>query len=160
MKFVIKDIDFEFEDCAKVIRESFITVATEFGITKQNTPTNPAFIESDTLAKMKEKGIRMYGGYIGYKLIAFVALEKASNDNYYLEKLCVFPKYRHRGYGEELIKYIFDTVKELGGKKVSIGIINDNKILKHWYMKNGFNETVRKVFEHLPFEVCFMEKLI
>lgn len=160
MKFIIKDIDVEFEDCVKVIRESFITVATEFGITKKNAPTNPAFIESDTLAKMKEKGVRMYGGYIEDKIIGFVALEKARDDSYYLEKLCVVPDYRHFGYGEQLIKYIFDTVKGFGGKKVSIGIINDNRVLKNWYMEKGFNETGKKVFEHFPFEVCFMEKLV
>ncbi|NLO09506.1 MAG: GNAT family N-acetyltransferase [Clostridiales bacterium] len=160
MMFEIIDIDVEFEECAKVIRESFITVATEFGITKKNAPTNPAFIESNTLAKMKEEGVRMYGGYIEDKIIAFVALEKASDDSYYLEKLCVVPEYRHNSYGEQLIQYIFATVKGLGGKKVSIGIINDNIVLKNWYIKNGFNEIGRKVFEHLPFEVCFMEKLI
>lgn len=160
MKFVIKDINIEIDDCARVISESFMTVAKEFGITKQNAPTNPAFIDSEALVKMKEKGVRMYGGYIEDKLISFAALEKASDDIYYLEKLCVVPEYRHNGYGEQLIKYIFDTVKGLGGKKVSIGIINDNRVLKNWYMKNGFSETGRRVFEYLPFEVCFMEKLI
>lgn len=157
--FRIREINEEYEDCVNVIRESFITVATEFGITKQNAPTNPAFIDIDTLVKMKERGVRMFGGYIEDKLIGFVAIEKASDENYYLEKLCVIPQYRHHSFGEQLINYVYESVKKIGGKKVSIGIINDNKILKNWYINNGFIETGRKVFEHLPFEVCFMEKL-
>jgi ribosomal protein S18 acetylase RimI-like enzyme len=102
----------------------------------------------------------MYGGYVNDILAGFVALEKASEDNYYLEKLSVLPQYRHHGYGERLLSFAFETVKTLGGKKVSIGIINDNTVLKNWYIRNGFVETGRRVFEHLPFEVCFMERLI
>ncbi len=144
----------------KVIRDSFITVAKEFSITRQNAPTNPAFIDSKALVKMKEKGVKMYGGYSEGKLIAFVAIEKARDDIYYLEKLCVIPLYRHHGYGEQLIEFVFEIVKSNGGKKICIGIINDNTILKNWYKKNDFAETGRKVFNHLPFEVCFMEKMI
>ena len=160
VNFEIKDIDIEFEDCVNVIRNSFITVAEEFNITRQSAPTNPAFINSEAMVKMKEKGVKMYGGYSEGKLIAFVAIEKASDDIYYLEKLCVIPPYRHHGFGERLIKFVFETVKSNGGKKVCIGIINGNTILKKWYIKNDFSETARKVFNHLPFEVCFMEKLI
>lgn len=160
VNFEIKDIENGFEDCVNVIRNSFITVAEEFKITRHSAPTNPAFIDSEALVKMKEKGVKMYGGYCGGKLIAFVAIEKASDDIYYLEKLCVVPPYRHHGYGERLIRFVFETVKSNGGKKVCIGIINDNTILKKWYIKNDFSETARKVFNHLPFEVCFMEKLI
>lgn len=160
MTFEIKHIDDEFDDCVNVIRNSFKTVAEEFNITRQSAPTNPAFIDSEVLVKMKEKGIKMYGGYSEGKLIAFVAIEKESDDIYYLEKLSVIHPYRHHGYGERLIKFVFDTVKSNDGKKVCIGIINDNTVLKKWYERNDFYETSRKVFESLPFEVCFMEKPI
>lgn len=162
MDFEIKEIatDEEFEDCVKVIRNSFITVAEEFNLTRQNAPTNPAYIDIEALLKMKENGVKMYGGYYESELIAFAVIEKANDDIYYLEKLCVIPTYRHHGYGEQLIKFVFNTVRSKGGKKVCIGIINDNAILKKWYMKNDFSETMRKTFSHLPFEVCSMEKLI
>lgn len=160
LNFRIREIIDEYEDCANVIREAFSTVAKEFGITRQIAPTNPAFIEADALVKMKEKGARMYGAYTDDKLVGFVALERASEELFYLEKLCVLPMHRHHGYGEKLISHIFDTAENLGGKRVSIGIINDNTILKNWYIKNGFVETGRRVFEHLPFEVCFMERIL
>ena len=152
MNFEIKDIDIEFEDCVNVIRNSFITVAEEFNITRKSAPINPAFINSEAMVKMKEKGVKMYGGYSEGKLIAFVAIEKASDDIYYLEKLCVIPPYRHHGFGERLIKFVFETVKSNGGKNVCIGIINGNTILKKWYIKNDFSETARKAFNHLPLD--------
>ena len=158
MSIVIKKINAEFEECANVIRNSFITVANEFKITKENAPTNPAFTESDSLMKMKEKGIEMFGAYKDDHCVGFVAIEKASEDSYYMEKLAVLPEYRHNGYGKELIDFVFSNVKKSGGKKISIGIINENRKLKDWYIKHGFVETSIKVFKHLPFEVCFMEK--
>ena len=52
---VIKRIDNANEECARVIRDSFITVANEFGLTKENAPTNAAFIELDSLIGLQQK---------------------------------------------------------------------------------------------------------
>jgi hypothetical protein len=51
-------------------------------------------------------------------------------------------------------------VKQANGVKVSIGIINENTILKKWYADYGFIETAIKEYSHLPFNVCLMEKSI
>lgn len=158
---IIKRIDeHQFEECARVIRNSFITVADEFNLTKENAPTNPAFIERDSLEKMKEKGIGMFGAFEGDVCIGFVAIEKANEDVFYMERLAVLPEHRHKGIGRELMDFVFDYSRRNGGKKVSIAIINKNKRLKDWYIKYGFIETGVKEFKHLPFEVCFMEKAV
>ena len=158
--FEIKKIENIDQDCVRVIRDSFITVADEFNITKQNAPTNPAFIEIETLQTMKQKGIDMYGAFINNAVIGFVAIEKVSEDLYYMEKLAVLPEYRHKGYGTRLIDFVVETVKKAGGKKISIGIINENKVLKDWYIRNGFSETEIREFSHLPFTVCFLERAV
>jgi len=158
--FEIKKIENIDQDCVRVIRDSFITVADEFNITKQNAPTNPAFIEIETLQTMKQKGIDMYGAFINNAVIGFVAIEKVSEDLYYMEKLAVLPEYRHKGYGTRLIDFVVETVKKAGGKKISIGIINENKVLKDWYIRNGFFETEIREFSHLPFTVCFLERAV
>ena len=90
--------------------------------------------------------------------IGFVAIEKASDEFYYMEKLAVLPEYRHRGFGKKLMDFVSDYVKAKNGKKISIGIINENSRLKTWYQAYGFEETGLYQFEHLPFVVCFMEK--
>jgi hypothetical protein len=51
-------------------------------------------------------------------------------------------------------------VKELGGHKISIGIIEENTVLKRWYSNNGFIHLGTKTFDHLPFTVGFMEAVI
>ena len=48
-------------DSVSIIRESFATVAEQFGLTKVNAPTHSAFIELRHLKKMQDKGIAMFG---------------------------------------------------------------------------------------------------
>lgn len=152
--------DNELEKSIDVIKESFATVAKDFNLTEMNCPTNPAFITFEKLKEIAKKGIRMFGLYYNDKQVGFVAIEKSDNANYYMEKLSVLPEYRHNGFGKKLMDFVFDFIHQENGESVSIGIINENAILKNWYKKYGFIETGTKQFEHLPFVVCFMERKI
>lgn len=146
-----------FDECAEVIRNSFITVADELKLTRANAPTNPAFIENDALNSMYEKNIDMFVVTNEDACIGFVALEKADNGVYYLERLAILPEYRHKGYGKMVLDFAVSHVRERKGKRISIGIINENEVLKNWYLSYGFIETETKAFQHLPFTVCFMD---
>ena len=158
---VIKS-DKELVESVQVIRTSFLTVADCFNLTIENAPTNPAFITFERLKELKNKELKLYGLYNkpNNKQIGFIAIEKANNSLYYMEKLCILPQFRHNGFGKKIIDFVFNYVKKNDGDKVSIGIINENKILKKYYIKNGFIETDLKKFKHLPFTVCFMEKML
>ena len=92
--------------------------------------------------------------------IGFVAVEKADESLYNIEKLTILQELRHKGYGRNLIEFCFEHIKVSGAKKVSIGIINKHTVLKNYYKEIGFEETSSKEFAHLPFTVCFMEKKI
>jgi len=155
--FVIKSIDSADEECVRVIRDSFRTVADEFGLTKESAPTNAAFIELDSLEALHQKGTRFFGGFFDDRLVGFVAIRKAKDDLYYMEKLAVLPGFRHRGYGRKLVEHAIKAVKEVGGARISIGIINENTVLKEWYKGIGFVETGIRQYPHLPFKVCYME---
>lgn len=157
---VIRRVSENLQECAEVVRNAFITVAEEFHLTKENAPTNPAFLGDDSLEKMRLKGAAMFGAYEGETCIGFVAAQQADEENFYMERLAVLPEYRHKGVGRKLMDTVFDYVRENGGKKVSIGLINKNIRLKNWYLQYGFIETGLKQFDHLPFEVCFMEKAV
>lgn len=163
MSIVIRKVINKFEESAKVLRDSNIALANEFNNTKenvQNVPTVAAFISPDTLAKMKKKGIELFGAYEDNKCVGFVAIEKANKDVFYMMKLSVLPEYRHKGYGKDLINFVSNNVKENGGTIISIGVINKDKVLKEWFIRHGFVETGVKKFEHLPFELCLMEKAL
>ena len=145
------------EECAKVIRQGFMTVAKDFGLTKDNCPTNGAFIEKERLIEEKVKGHIMYGMMDQDKIIGFMQLEKNTDDLFYLQKLVVLPEYRHMGLGTKILDYAKKQVREMGGERISIGIIEENTVLKNWYLAYGFRPTGTKKFEHLPFTVGFME---
>ncbi len=154
------DTDQELKICTGVINSSFKTVADEFHFTPENAPTNPAYIDFENVKESILKGTSFYGLFNGNILIGCIAVEKSKDDNqmFYIERLSVLPEYRHKGYGRELMDHAFNIIKDNKGRIVSIGIVNENKRLKDWYIKYGFTETGIKKFQHLPFTVCFMKK--
>ncbi len=174
-KAVIKEIKTAaaVQQSARVIRDSFKTVAQEFSLTRRIAPTHPSFITSRQLSEIKENGLLFYGLFInrlrvgrlqvarpvvGGHQVGFVAIQTAADGVFYLEKLAVLPEYRHGGYGRLLVKTVVDYARDNHGSKVSLGMINEHTVLKNWYLSLGFKETGVKNFVHLPFTVCFMDR--
>jgi diamine N-acetyltransferase len=145
------------ETSAAVIRDSFKTVAGQFGLTPQNCPAHPSFITPDQLTGLYRRGLVFFGLFLDGKQVGFTAIEKAENGLFYLEKLAVLPGCRHRGFGRMLVTHALEYMRANMGQKVSIGIIDNHTVLKNWYLELGFKETGAKKFAHLPFTVCFME---
>lgn len=173
-RFVIKVVEYyknrmikelkseeDFISCTDVIRKAFKTVADEYNLTPGNAPTHPSNLSVTSLIEAVRKGAVFYGLQIHGKTIGCIGIEKSPEAHkYYIEKLSVLPEKRHNGYGKMLMDIACEKILQNDGKLISIGIINENIILKNWYLRYGFNEKALKRFEHLPFEVCFMEKEI
>jgi ribosomal protein S18 acetylase RimI-like enzyme len=151
----------DFKTLAKLLNDSFATVAKEFGLTKSNSPTNNAFINHEELKSQLTENREFYY-YFDNFIVGFIAIEKSSKDSdvFYIEKVAVLPHFRHKGIGFQLMEFATKRILELGGKRISIGLINSNTKLKEWYKNQSFNEVEIKSYEHLPFEVCIMEKLL
>lgn len=158
--YKLVNTDQEMTDSLNIIRESFATVAEDFSLTRENAPTNPAFIEIAHLQKMQEEGILMLGVFCEILQIGFVAIEKNETNSYHMERLAVLPEYRHKGYGRQIVEHVAKYVAIQGGEAVLISVIGDHTILKSWYHELGFIEFDTKLFSHLPFSVCYMEKRI
>jgi diamine N-acetyltransferase len=161
---MIKELQYQDElvICTRIIRDSFITVADDLRLTPENAPSNPAFITYDNVKDAQDKGVIYFGLYELNEMAGCIAIEK-SRDNpkiFYIERLGVLPENRHKGFGRSLIDYAFNYVKIMGGMKISIAVIDENVVLKNWYLQYGFKETAIKKFSHLPFTVCFMEKAV
>jgi diamine N-acetyltransferase len=150
----------DLDKCVGVIREAFGTVAREFHITKENCPTNRAFIEKIHLQEDFEKGNRMYVLVAGEKIVGFMQLERGEAGHYNLKNVAIASKQRHMGFGVALLCFAKDKVLELGGKVIEIGIIEENAVLKDWYAANGFKHMGTRKFDHLPFTVGFMECVV
>jgi GNAT superfamily N-acetyltransferase len=140
-----------------MISKSFRDVAQRFNLTPQNCPKHPSNCTDDWITSDIERGVTYYFLEYNRSLVGCVALEKANPEQFYLERLCVLPEYRRKGFGKALVEYIFNQAKSMGAKQIGIGIISKQAELKSWYQKIGFVEKEIKEFSHLPFEVSFME---
>ena len=149
-----------FKSLAKLLNDSFITVIDDFGITKDNCPSHNAFIDDETLKSKLIVDREFYQLEINGSSIGFIAIEKSKSEKgtFYIEKVAVHPDFRHDGLGKQLMDFATKMIMALGGKRISIGVIDSNTKLKKWYNNQGYIETGVKVFDHLPFNVCFMDK--
>lgn len=144
----------------KVLNLSHGTIARDFNFTKEDNPTNNAFIDEKTLREQLNNGIELYGLKMNNRLVGCIAIEKSKREpgTYYIEKVSVLPEFRHQGIGVRLMDFATAKIKDAGGQIISIALIDSNTKLKEWYLSQGFIETGVKDFEHLPFRVCFMRK--
>ncbi len=146
--------------CLEIIHKSFITVADEFGLTKDNCTNHTAFMPIDKLIRQYKSGTNMFlyqhnGEYVGYFSLV------NNGESVELNNLSVLPEFRHLGIGKEMVEYAKDyVIKNTGAKKITIGIIEDNTVLKDWYKSLGFIHTGTKRFDSLPFTVGFMEFML
>jgi diamine N-acetyltransferase len=155
----IKEIEIDhYDKVIELLHESFRTVASEFKITEENSKNNAAFVTIEELQNSIANGLKLYGMFIDRELIGCVGIRRKEHGEIFeIEKLGVLPQKRHKGFGKELIEYASSLIKNLGGKTISIGIIDENTRLKNWYTEIGFREYEIKKIEYLPFTVCLME---
>ncbi|MDC7124576.1 MAG: GNAT family N-acetyltransferase [Spirochaetales bacterium] len=152
------DLPAELKEIQNIIQKSFLTVADDFGFTKENAPTNPAFISLDKVKESIENGTEFFIAKDSDNKAGCIAIEKdpKSEDNYFLERLAVLPEHRHNRIGQKLLDYAASEIKKRNGISAGIAIVDENKRLKEWYINYGFKVNGVKTFPHLPFTVCFL----
>lgn len=145
-------------ECAKVIKESFLTVAREFNITEQNAPRYVAFaISKEKLSEQYDNGRKMFAYFNNDNIVGFYALEFYGVECE-LNNLCVMPEYRHRGIAKELLKHSFNIARQSKAIKMNISIVEENKLLKDWYIDFGFKSTHTEKYDFFPFTCGYMTK--
>lgn len=142
---------------ASIIRESYQTVADRFQLNIKNCPKHPSNCTDKWISHDFNRGLNYYLLESEGNIMGCAAIEIASSELCYLERLAVLPPNRNKGFGDKLVSHVIGEAKCAGYKKVSIGIIAEQTDLKNWYQKFGFVEGDTKQFEHLPFQVTFME---
>ncbi len=167
MKYIVRKIIREINrddipECAGVIREAFMTVANEFGFTKQNAPGFTAFsMCTEKLFRQYEKEHRpMYAYFNAGKIVGYYSLELLENQECELNNLAVLPSYRHQGIGEKLLSHSFEEARKMNCKIMKIGIVEENKILRKWYEAHGFVHTGTEKFDFFPFTCGYMKRAV
>lgn len=158
---VIKQIsETDIFECVNVIKESFLTVANEFGITMENAPRFTAFATTRERLwwQLIEEHRPMYAFYDNDKIVGYYSLLLQENGECELNNLAVLPAHRHKGIGGALLKDAFKVAKELNCTKMNIGIVEENKRLRNWYEDFGFTHIGTQKFDFFPFTCGYMEK--
>lgn len=141
----------------EIIRRAFSTVAEEMGLTQHNAPRYPAFMTEERLEETRRNGGVFWGLFIAGKQAGFMAVEKERDGKYWMKRLAVLPEYRHGGNGRALVDTAIAYARSRGQKKLYIAMVNEEKVLKDWYLAMGFKETSVEKYPNIPFSVAFME---
>lgn len=141
----------------KVITRGFSTVAEEFGFTRANCPTHPAFLHLEDLERDYLAGYQMLGLYASEQLASFVALERDGNICH-LHNLSTLPPCRHRGYGQILLQHGCHTAALLGAETMAVSILDENVRLKNWFLASGFLPVHTEPMDGFPFSVVQLSK--
>lgn len=147
--------------CVHVIRESFRTVAEEFGFTPENAPRFTAFaVDENRLSlQLADPSREMYACFDEKNRIrGYFSLWRMDGGVCELNNLCVLPENRHQGIGQQLLERAFQRGRELGCGKIKIGIVEENQRLKRWYQRFGFLAVGTEKLDFFPFTCGYMEK--
>ena len=160
---MIREIkDNEIKQCVSVIRQSFQTVADEFGFTEENAPRFTAFAtdEAKILMWKNEQHRPMFGYFENDDLVGYYNLAFASESECELGSLCVLPGKRHSGIGDALLEDAISRARALGFGKLNLSIVEENKVLRKWYEDHGFVHVGTKKFDFFPFTCGYLERSI
>ena len=145
-------------ECVKVIRNSFQTVADEFGITEGNAPRFTAFAMTEERLRLHMDGERrlMYLDEEDGRICGYYSLRLNGNGTCDLGSLCVLPEYRHRGLGEALLKHAMATAKAQHCSEMRLSIVEENTVLRKWYERSGAVHTGTEKFSFFPFTCGYL----
>lgn len=147
-------------DCLPILRTAFATVTAAFGITADNTPSNPAFWTPAEFEHAVSRAVVLLGAEEDGVLVgcAFLGPSPSRAGVWVLRHLAVHPAARHRGHGEALVAAAASRARAAGATTLRVGIVAENTRLADWYLRLGFARTEHDVrYPGLVFAVDHFE---
>ena len=145
--------------CASVIRNSFQTVADEFGFTEENAPRFTAFAttEERLLWQLYGEHRLMYLDEEDGVICGYYSLRTDGHGTCELGSLSVLPAFRHRGIGGRLLAHSLETARAQQCTVMNLSIVEENTVLRRWYERNGAVHTGTEKFDFFPFTCGYMK---
>ncbi len=84
-----------------------------------------------------QNGHLFYFVYNDWDLSGFASIENTNDGVWKLHKIYVVPQQQGKGCGEELLQFIINKVRSLGGFELLLNVNRHNKA-RFFYEKNGF----------------------
>ncbi len=156
----MKIIPAETKDCellASIVSKSNKDVAKLLGLNQYNAPKHPSFCTAEWIISDFDKNQKYFLSTENNITKGCVAFEQPNKNTAYLNRLSVLPEFRNNGLGETLVRHIIDYSQEKKVENISIGIIAEHTQLREWYLKLGFIKGTIQKFDHLPFNVMYMQ---
>lgn len=126
-------------ECLDVLHRGFATDTAAYGITADNTPSNPAFWAEEQVAVVVAKGFQLYAAERAGALVGCAFVGPSSDRQVWsLRHLAVLPEARHQGHGEALVAEAVRRARAGGAVRLKIGIVGENTRLADWYHRLGF----------------------
>ena len=152
----------EAQTCSSVIRESFLTVAEEFGITQENAPRFTAFaVTEERVRRQVEEGRQVIACFSREgQMAGCYSLHPLSEDVCELNHLCVLPAFRHQHIGALLMRDALERAGRMDCGLMALSLVEENARLKRWYENFGFVSVGTEKFEFFPFTCGYMERRI
>ena len=144
--------------CIEIFHRGYETVAIEYALTEENSPDRGrASLPLEKLIAEFDAGVLMFGYFLNDNIVGYLGMKKLESGDIGLDDIIVLPECRQNGYGTKLLNFCKQTAKDLGAKKVRLGMIDDNKRLRKWYEDNGFVNISYIKYENAPYTVGKME---
>lgn len=149
----------DLQACAGVIRNSFQTVADEFGFTEENAPRFTAFAttEERLLWQLDGEHRLMYLDEEDGVICGYYSLRLDGDGTCELGSLAVLPAYRHRGIGGKLLEHAMGTARAQHCGVMKLSIVEENRVLRRWYERSGAVHTGTEKFDFFPFTCGYMK---
>ena len=149
----------DLEEAINVICSSFMTVAEEFNITKENAPAFTAFATDMNRMRiwMFEQHRPMYGYFVDGEMAGYYNL-MIKDKECELGSLSVLPEYRHKHIGRTLLEDSLTKAAEYGCTIMKLSIVEENTVLRKWYEDQGFIHTGTVKYDFFPFTCGYLEK--
>ncbi len=143
------------EAIAGVIQTAFRDVAEKFALTPQNAPSHPSNCTGDWIRSDLNTGFQYLVAEDDGDIVGCFAYKKITTLVAEAQRLAV----THRGkkIADLLNRAVIDRAVEDGIETTRISIVAQHEALRRWYLRMGFIERESRAFDHLPFEVQYLE---
>jgi GNAT superfamily N-acetyltransferase len=102
--------------------------------------TTEELLRADLVAK-PEASLLKWEEAPGDPLLGCVWLESLGDDVWYLGSLAIDPEQQKGGLGRVLLNSAEQWVRERGGRRVRMSVVNVREALIAWYLRRGYHET-------------------
>ena len=127
-------------------------MAEDFGFTPENAFRFTAFaITQERLAQqLADPDWLLFVCWYNGQLAGYYSIHFQNHAVCEINHLCIGPSLCHKGKGQGLLEHAFVQARQRPCKKMVLGLVEENLVLKRWYQS----------FDFFPFTCGYMEKLL